>query len=116
MSVYSWEIRQRFLAQLSLATVGMHRCAIDLHPHIRFVEDEDVPSFEYCPLTVVCHHVYGTHYFQNVFYHAAEDLAIPRGMAQAIALAADRTEWKSPWREKVLAWWRHQMLDATETR
>jgi hypothetical protein len=113
MSDYSQQIRERFLSQLALAAEVMEKPDVREHPAIRFhlldrsVTRHVLPLF--CPLTAVCYHVHLVLFGAGDYVYAAEELAIPRGMARAIALAADAI--KAPrWRQRCLDWWREHLL------
>lgn len=113
MSTYSRSVRARFLSQFALAcaslTVAPYSAA---EPSLRLYRPitEALGTIRtLCPLTATCFHATNTLFYSRDYPHAAEELAMPRGMAHAIARAADATV-TTPWRQRCLEWWRAQLL------
>ena len=92
--------RYRFLAQLTLAAVD-DQVGHDLE-ELRLVRPHGTVTV-LCPLTAVCWHALASLYTIPHYREAAQELAIPRGMARAIQTAAD-----DPGCMRV-AWWRRQL-------
>jgi hypothetical protein len=116
MSNYSQAVRERFLSQLALAQSALVLEDLEAHPAIRLRGRQRevsaiLPSL--CPLTAACYHSVGVLFGVEDYRFAAEELAIPRGMASVIAGAADGAA-TSPWRQRCFAWWRAQVLGAVE--
>lgn len=116
MSDYSRAVRQRFLSQLALAAESMEQPDDQGEPILRLRgRGAPVPGPEvmtlFCPLTAACFHVNDALFAIQDYRYAAEELALPRGMGEAIAQAADGAG-VTAWRWDALTWWRRQLLAA----